>query len=118
MPRKSSKPKSLSRSKLIKAISDKTRIDEHDVEDVLDGLAVVVQEAVGELPAGAKIVVPGVVTLRMRLAAARPAHIGRNPATGEPIEVSAKPERLDLKVKVADELKTIAQSRASLPTRR
>lgn len=84
------------KSELVKAVSEKTGQTQRVVESVLDSLGEVVSAVLKA--EGDQIKVPGIATLEVKLQKAR---TGRNPQTGDPIEV---PEKLVVKAKSQVEL--------------
>lgn len=56
------------------------------------------------LAAGDEVVLPGLGKIKPKDVAARPARNGRNPKTGEALQVEAKPAYKSLKVKPAREM--------------
>jgi len=74
----------MTRKQLIEFISDYVDIREPVVKSVLDALGAIAQE---EIPNGRDIPLPGIGKLKLVERAAR---TGRNPQTGEAIEIPAK----------------------------
>ncbi len=74
----------MTKAELIRAISDDTDIHGNVVEKVLDGLARVTSKHLGE---GDEVTIPGIAKLTTKERAARK---GRNPGTGEEIDIPAK----------------------------
>lgn len=111
MPRKSKAASaSLSKAGLIKAIAEETGVSSADVREIVDALVKIAGGHLIAAPAGAKVSITGLVSLRKRLAPARPARIGRNPQTGDSIRIKAKPASLDIKAKVDKALREAAQA--------
>ncbi len=73
----------MNKSELIDAIAGKTGVSKSDVGDVLDGFAEVAYGAVGS---GDKITLPGFLSIEQTFRSAR---TGRNPQTGETIQIAA-----------------------------
>ena len=69
---------------LIKQIADQSTLSGMQVDSVLDALAKVASKALGE---GDDITLPGIGKLSVSERAAR---TGRNPRTGEPVDIPAK----------------------------
>lgn len=69
---------------LINQIATRTNTSKSVVKTVLDGLAVVVLEAVKNAD---EVTVPNICKIGSKLRAGRP---GKNPRTGEPIQIAAK----------------------------
>jgi nucleoid DNA-binding protein len=97
--------RTLSKAGLISVLGEKTGFKKAELTEVLDALAEVVREELLDLPAGGRVKLPGIATLVKRLAPARGPRMGRNPQTGEPVKIKAKPEHLDVKAKIDKALK-------------
>lgn len=71
------------KAELIDALAEQTGVSKTDTKAILDALPGVVTEA---LRTDAKCVLPGIGTLTAK---ERPARQGRNPQTGEPMQIAA-----------------------------
>ncbi len=80
------------KAQLVRAVSQRGRVAVPDVERVLDALAEVV---LAELSADGPgvVTIAGLVQAKVVPLAERAEHLGRNPATGEPITIAARPAR-------------------------
>ncbi len=87
------------KARLNRAVADRTQLEASEVERVLDALSEVVLEELSADGPGA-VTVAGLVTAEVRPEAARPERAGRNPATGEPITIAARPARARGKLKL------------------
>ncbi len=74
----------MNQSEFVAAIAEVSGASKKDTEAVLKSLASVVQS---QLYAGDEVPLPGIGKLKV---ATRAARTGRNPATGEPLEIPAK----------------------------
>lgn len=74
----------MTKSELIKALSEECCITVGIAEILLDGLARVTSKELGE---GGDVTIPGIAKLVTKV---RPARKGRNPGTGEEIDIPAK----------------------------
>jgi len=74
----------MKKSELIAAVSATSKITKGDVEDVLDAFCSVTRDALAK---GDKVALPDFGTFITKERAARK---GRNPQTGDPIEIPAK----------------------------
>ena len=83
----------MNKSELIAAIAADTRLAKHNVEIVLESAGRVIAQHFAAADAGvdAEAVLPGLGKLK---ATTRAARTGRNPQTGEPVEI---PERMAVK---------------------
>lgn len=74
----------MNRSALVNAIAARTQQPPSTVDSVLGGLASVLVEAAAN---GTRIHLPGLLTMETVV---RPARQGRNPQTGEPIQIAER----------------------------
>ena len=74
----------MNKQELISKIAEKTGISKKDAATALAALTTSITE---ELKAGEKIAIPGLGTFEVRERAAR---TGKNPRTGEAVEIAAK----------------------------
>lgn len=74
----------MTKADLLKAIADETGESQATVDAVLSSLSMVASKALGE---GDDVTIPGLVKLDTKKRAARQ---GRNPKTGEAIQIAAK----------------------------
>lgn len=83
----------MNKAELIAAIAADTRLAKHNVEIVLESAGRVIAQHFAAADAGvdAEAVLPGLGKLK---ATTRAARTGRNPQTGEPVEI---PERMAVK---------------------
>lgn len=90
----------LSRNDLVAALADKTGSTKKDVDEFVTAFAELVIDSVGQ---GEKISIPGVLSIER---VARAARTGRNPATGETIDI---PAGFGVKVSAGSRLKAAAK---------
>ena len=90
----------ISRSDLVSALAEKAGTTKTDADGVLSALADVLIDAVSE---GEKVSIPGILSVERVERAAR---TGRNPATGETIEI---PAGFGVKVSAGSKLKAAAK---------
>ena len=74
----------MNRSDIIKAISQETGIPQNAVTTVLDSLN---RQAVGAIQMGGTVDIYGLLKLKVQR---KPARTGRNPKTGETVQVAAR----------------------------
>ncbi len=74
----------MTKAELIAALAEKCGATQRETEQTLDGLAAVISH---ELAMGETVTIPGVVKLTPK---DREARTGRNPRTGEAVEIAAK----------------------------
>lgn len=94
----------LSKSGVIKAITDYTALSRKDVVSVLDGFAQIIEKHVKTGGPGT-FVMPGMLKINVVKKPARPARKGINPFTGEEIMIKAKPAYRAVKIRALKKLK-------------
>ena len=92
----------LTQSQLADAVAERADLSKADAKKALAALEEVILDEIGNAE---KVKIGGVVQLTVRLKPARPARPGRNPATGEEITISAKPESVDVKARALTKAK-------------
>jgi nucleoid DNA-binding protein len=97
----------LTQSQLIAAVADRAEMSKADARRALDALDEVL---LGELGNAQKVRVGGLVQLTVRVKPAQKKRKGRNPATGEEIEIGAKPASVDVRAR------PLAKAKAALPS--
>jgi nucleoid DNA-binding protein len=97
----------LTQTELQNRVADKSGLSRRDVKQVMQALEAVVLEEVSNAQ---KVKVGGIVQLDVRLRPATKARDGRNPATGEPMRIAAKPASVQVKAR------PLAKARQALPT--
>jgi nucleoid DNA-binding protein len=97
----------LTQSQLITQISEDTELAKSDVKLVLGALEEIV---FNEISNAEKVKIGNIVQLNVKLKPATKARIGRNPATGEEITISAKPASVALKAR------PLARAKGALPS--
>lgn len=98
---------SLTQTQLVAAVAERAQLSKSDARRALVALDEVVLEELGNAQ---KVRVGGWVQLTVRVKPAQKKRKGRNPATGEEIEIAAKPASVDLKAR------PLAKAKAALPT--
>jgi DNA-binding protein HU-beta len=93
------------------SISENTGISKVDVRHVMDDLKDLV---LAELEDCKRVKLLGIVQLEPKVKPARKKRMGRNPATGEEIEIAAKPSEAVIRARVLAEAKTATPPLASL----
>jgi DNA-binding protein HU-beta len=90
----------MNKSELVAAIAARTEQSQKDVDEAVNGLFEVVAEAIGK---GEKVTIPGWISFEQT---DRSARTGRNPATGETIQIPASKAA---KVSAGSKLKAAAK---------
>ena len=104
------KAKSISKTEILKSLSDASGLNKKQVSSVLEGLAALVGKNIGKKGPGV-IALPGLVKIRVVHKPATPARKGvPNPfKPGELMDVPAKPARRQVKVQALKALKDVAK---------
>ena len=97
----------LTQSQLIAAVADRAEMSKADAKRALDALDEVLLEELGNAQ---KVRLGGLVQLTVRVKPAQKKRRGRNPATGEEIEIAAKPASVDVRAR------PLAKAKAALPS--
>lgn len=97
----------MNRSELIDAVADRSGVARGDVDAVLKGFQDVVSSTVAK--GEEKITIPGFLSFEQ---GARSARTGRNPQTGETIQVAASKT---VKISAGSKLKAIAAGKEAPP---
>ncbi len=97
----------LTQTQLVAVVADRTELSKSDVKRALAALDEIVLEELGNAQ---KVRIGGLVQLTVRVKPAQKKRQGRNPATGEEIEIAAKPASVDLRAR------PLAKAKAALPS--
>ena len=97
----------LTQSQMIAAVADRAEMSKADAKRALDALDEVVLEELGNAQ---KVRLGGLVQLTVRVKPAQKKRKGRNPATGEEIDIAAKPACVDVRAR------PLVKAKAALPS--
>jgi nucleoid DNA-binding protein len=97
----------LTQSQLADAVADRAGLTRVEAKRALSALEEVVLD---EISNAEKVKIGGVVQLVVRLKPATKSRLGRNPATGEEITISAKPASVDVRARA------LTKAKSALPT--
>lgn len=100
-------PLALTQTQLIAEVADRAVLSKADAKRALAALEAVVLEEIGNAQ---KVRIGGLVQLTVRIKPAQKKRKGRNPATGEEIEIAAKPASVDVRAR------PLARAKDALPT--
>ena len=89
----------MTRTEFIEALATATNMDKKDVKGFLDGLTAIVEQ---EMKNGGEVPLKGLGRFKVQH---RQARVGRNPLTGEPVQIPAKTV---VKFTIAKSLKDLA----------
>lgn len=102
-----STPKPPTKSQIQSHIADETGLSKKDVAAVFESLEGLIQKNLK--PRGPQAFnMPGLMKIVVRKRPATKARVGRNPATGEEIQIAAKPAKKVVKVRALKGLKELA----------
>jgi nucleoid DNA-binding protein len=97
----------LTQTQFADAVAERAGFTRADTKRVLTALEEVVLEEIGNAE---KVKIGGLVQLTVRVKPATKARLGRNPATGEEITISAKPAAVDVRARALAKAKTALPS--------
>ena len=97
----------LTQSQMIAAVADRGDMSRAEAKRALDALDEVVLEELGNAQ---KVRIGGLVQLTVRVKPAQKKRKGRNPATGEEIDIAAKPASVDVRAR------PLAKAKGALPS--
>jgi len=97
----------LTQSQFVNALADRAELSKADAKRALAALEDIVLDEIADAQ---KVRIGGLVQLTVRMKAATKKRKGRNPATGEEIEIAAKPASVDLRAR------PLARAKTALPS--
>lgn len=92
----------------VKTLSEKTNLSKVNVTAVLEAISEI---AAATLQTEGKFTLPDMAQFRVVATPARAARTGRNPKTGEPVAIAAKPAASKLKVKPVGAFQTASTTK-------
>ncbi len=96
--------KPLTKTQILTELSERTGVSKKDIADVLEKLEGLIEESLGKKGPGA-FTLPGLLKVAIKTRKAQPARTGRNPQTGEEIQIPAKKAKKVVKVTALKKLK-------------
>ena len=98
------KPKPISKSETYATLAERTGLSKKDIASVFDELTKLLEENLGKR--GPRVFnIPGLMKVYVHQRKASPARTGRNPATGEEVQIPARPAKEVIKVRALKGLK-------------
>ena len=97
----------LTQTQLVAAVAERADLSKADAKRALGALDDIVLEELGDAQ---KVRIGGLVQLTVRVKPAQKKRKGRNPATGEEIDIAAKPASVDLRAR------PLAKAKGALPS--
>lgn len=95
---KTAKVRPMTKNELYTTLSEKTGVAKKDVASLFEHLDELVRSSLTKRGGPKQFVLPGLLKIRLAEKKATPAKKGRNPQTGEIINIPAKPKRNTVKV--------------------
>ena len=98
------KPKPMSKSETYATLAERTGLSKKDVSAVFDEMTKLIDEQLSRK--GPRVFnIPGLMKVYVHQRKASPARTGRNPATGEEVQIPARPAKEVVKVRALKGLK-------------
>ena len=104
----SDKPKAATKTEVYTALAEATELTKKQIGTVLDALTAYLKSQLGRKGPGL-FVLPGLLKVKRHLKPAQAKRMGRNPKTGEEMEIKAKPARTVVKVLALKGLKEMVK---------
>ena len=96
----------MTKAQLLNTLSERTGLSKKEVSSVVGELQAVIEGHLAKRGPG-QFTLPGLLKIARVKKAATKARVGRNPRTGEPMEIAAKPARTTIRVRVLKGLKAM-----------
>jgi nucleoid DNA-binding protein len=100
--------KPASKSALYQSLAEATGLTRTQIGSVFDAYTAIIKKDVGKKGPGV-VLLPGLLKIKRVSKPATKARQGRNPATGEPMMIKAKPARTVVKVQALKSLKEMVK---------
>lgn len=97
----------MTKKELVDNVCKTADVTKKDAESVISATFAVIEESMKK---GEKIAIPGFGIFSVKVQGARPAKQGRNPKTGEVIEIAARPEQKAPKFAASKALKEMVKN--------
>jgi nucleoid DNA-binding protein len=104
----SDKPKAATKTEVHAALAESTGLTKKEIGTVLDGLQEFIKHQMSKKGPGL-FVLPGLLKIKRHLKPAAAARMGRNPKTGEEMQIAKKPARTVVKVLALKNLKEMVK---------
>ena len=104
----SDKPKAATKTEVYTALAEATGLTKKQIGSVLDALTAFLKSQLGKKGPGL-FVLPGLLKVKRHMKPAQAKRMGRNPKTGEEMEIKAKPARTVVKVLALKGLKEMVK---------
>ena len=97
----------LTNAQMVREISDFSEVSATDVKAVMNALEIIVIEEIEEAQ---KVKIGQLIQIQPKIRKARKKRMGRNPRTGEEVEIGAKPADVVIRARVLKRVKDAAPS--------
>ena len=104
----SDKPKAATKTEVYTALADSTGLTKKQIGTVLDSLTAYINSQIGKKGPGL-FQLPGLLKIKRHMKPKQAERQGRNPKTGEPMTIKAKPARTVVKVLALKNLKEMVK---------
>ena len=98
------KAKAATKTEVYAALAEKSGLTKKQIGTVLDGLSDFIKSQIGKKGPGL-FVLPGLLNIKKRVRPPQPEREGRNPKTGEPMTIKAKPAKTVVRILALKNLK-------------
>ncbi len=98
--------KRMTKAQTMSELAEKTGLTKKEIVGVFDALQDLVKKELGRRGSG-EFVIPDMIKLKVRKIAAKPARMGRNPATGEEMMLPPKPASKKIRATPLKKLKDL-----------
>jgi nucleoid DNA-binding protein len=103
------KGKPMTKSAVYQELADETKLTRKQITDVFEALAKLVKRELGKKGPGIFTVPNSLIKVKLSRRPATKARMGRNPATGAPMQIKAKPARTVVKAQALKSLKEMVK---------
>ena len=98
--------KRMTKAQIMSELADKSGLTKKEINGVFDALRDLVKKELGRRGPG-EFVIPDMIKLKVHKIAAKPARMGRNPATGEEMMLPPKPASKKIRATPLKKLKDL-----------
>ena len=100
--------KPATKSAMFQSLAEATGLSRKQIASVFDALTALIKKEIGKKGPGV-VALPGLLKIKRHVKPATPQRMGRNPATGEPMVIKAKPARTVVKAQALKSLKEMVK---------
>jgi nucleoid DNA-binding protein len=105
---KGGKPRPATKTAMFQQLADTAGLNRKQVTAVFDALTEMIKQELGKKGSGV-VTLPGLLKILRKERPATPARQGRNPQTGEPMTIAAKPKTTTVKARPLKALKEMVK---------